>query len=91
MFSVIYFVPAYWDDYEFPFGIQVLGWLILFSSVVMVPLGMIYAVINNSGCGKDLLVPNPDFCPAHVREERKRRHVNRACVTNDASVVTLHL
>ncbi|MPC25322.1 hypothetical protein E2C01_018428 [Portunus trituberculatus] len=65
VFSVIYFVPAYWDDYVFPLEIQVLGWLILFSTVIMVPLGMIYALMTNSGCRKDLLVPTPDFCPAH--------------------------
>ncbi|XP_045130113.1 sodium- and chloride-dependent glycine transporter 1-like [Portunus trituberculatus] len=91
VFSVIYFVPAYWDDYVFPLEIQVLGWLILFSTVIMVPLGMIYALMTNSGCRKDLLVPTPDFCPAHVRQERRRGQVNSACVNNDAPVVTLHL
>ncbi|XP_063875983.1 sodium- and chloride-dependent glycine transporter 2-like [Scylla paramamosain] len=91
VFSVIYSVPAYWGEYVFPLGIQVLGWLLLFSSVILVPLGMIYAVMTNSGSGKDLFVPTPDFCPAHVREERRSGQVNKACVIKDAPVVTVHL
>ncbi|XP_050710810.1 sodium- and chloride-dependent glycine transporter 2-like [Eriocheir sinensis] len=69
VFSFIYFVPAYWGDYEFPSGIQVLGWLLVFSSVILIPLGMIYATVAGSGCTRALLASSPDFCPAHIRKQ----------------------
>lgn len=91
---MIYFVPAYWGDYEFPFGIQVLGWLLLFSSVIMVPVGMIYAFVRNSGCGKDLLDATPDFCPAHLRQKQQDKRggqVNGAYVITAAPELISHL
>ena len=87
--SMIYFVPAHWGNYEFPFGIQVLGWLLLVSSVIVIPLGMIYALVANSDCERNLLGSSPDFCPAHVRQQRQSKNVESAiCQVNSAYVST---
>lgn len=70
--SFINFVPAYVADYVFPTNIQVLGWLITASSVMLVPIFAIYIVWKGEHRGLDLVRATPDFCPAHVRTRRER-------------------
>ncbi|KAK7085858.1 neurotransmitter:sodium symporter activity protein, partial [Halocaridina rubra] len=68
IFSIIYYVPAYWGSYMFPDNIQALGWLLCMSSVACVPLGIIYAIYKGHRSFKDLFLTSPDFCPRHVRK-----------------------
>lgn len=91
VFSFVYFVPAYWGNYVFPSGIQVLGWLLVFSSVILIPLGMIYATVRGSGCTKALLASSPEFCPAHRRKEGvNSAQVNLAFEVADAPYLVYH-
>ncbi|XP_047486810.1 sodium- and chloride-dependent glycine transporter 1-like [Penaeus chinensis] len=70
VFSLVFFVPAYWGEYVFPGGIQALGWLMCFSSVIFVPLGAIYAFLTKDKRDLGLFETSEDFCPAHVRKSR---------------------
>ena len=42
------------NDYVFPDGIQALGWMISFSSVLIIPIIAVYQVIIRQKRGKDL-------------------------------------
>lgn len=81
VFSLVFFVPAYWGDYLFPDGIQALGWLMCFSSVILVPLGALYAFLTKDKRDRGLFETSEDFCPAHVR---KRRAANKSSSPTEA-------
>lgn len=62
---------AQYGDYVFPDNIQVLAWLLLGVSIILVPAFALYQVLKGDYVGKDLFRATADFCPAHVRKLRE--------------------
>jgi len=64
-FSLYNVTPVRMEDYVYPEGIQVLGWLIFGSSVIFLPAGAIYSFIfKKRRCP---FSPTESFCPATRR------------------------
>ncbi|XP_071526972.1 sodium- and chloride-dependent glycine transporter 2-like [Panulirus ornatus] len=67
--SIYYHVPAYWGNYVFPKGIQILGWFLCISSAGCIPLGILYTIYAKKKKGiKALFETSPDFCPSSTRQ-----------------------
>ncbi|XP_045613424.1 sodium- and chloride-dependent glycine transporter 2 [Procambarus clarkii] len=69
--SIYYYTPANFGTYVYPENIQTLGWFICASSLIFIPLGVIYVLAKRDKRGKELLTASPDFCPHHVRKARE--------------------
>ncbi len=49
VFSVIQHEPLKYKDYVYPWYAELIGWLLAFSSVGLVPVYAIYKVLKNIG------------------------------------------
>ncbi|KAK4318106.1 hypothetical protein Pmani_010874 [Petrolisthes manimaculis] len=70
-FTFYYYVPAYWGDYQFPYEIQVLGWLLCCFTIVFIPVGALWGMARHKGSCISLFQSSPEFCPASVRQLMK--------------------
>ena len=52
-----------YGDYIYPKGYNALGWLLTMSSVVMVPVVMIWKMVTRKGSVRNLLSPSADWGP----------------------------
>ncbi|CAL4138729.1 unnamed protein product [Meganyctiphanes norvegica] len=69
--SCVTVTKAQYGDYVFPDNIQVLAWLLLGASIILIPIFALYQVLKGNYVGKELFMPTENFCPAHVRKLRE--------------------
>ncbi|CAL4125905.1 unnamed protein product [Meganyctiphanes norvegica] len=67
IFSLWTITPASIGSYIFPNYIQVIAWLLVASSVGLIPLIGLYASFTTKG---SMFKPTADFCPAIVRDAK---------------------
>ncbi|CAL4114180.1 unnamed protein product, partial [Meganyctiphanes norvegica] len=58
---------AKYEDYEFPIAVQILAWLLLLTSILVIPVVAIIVYFKSGKRGHELIQPTSDFCPAHIR------------------------
>ncbi|CAL4068367.1 unnamed protein product, partial [Meganyctiphanes norvegica] len=71
--SLYFITPASFGDYVYPLGIQILGWLLMATSVILIPIGAVFAYMKGDKSCSQLFSATTDFCPAHERKNRRLR------------------